>query len=140
MKADVLPPWIAHDEREREAMERWVNQELNKIRVRQFTHVPLTADNLVKLATHHGNLQPLRARFPSLHIRMRGRGKHRRVERKWAIDQAVEDVERIRALWLEHYKCWKRPKDQLSAEEIAARRWEVDPQVVANALKEKSRA
>jgi hypothetical protein len=145
MKADALPPFIAHDKREREWMVTWVTVELNQQRCEEPSVSGAPGSRwFAELAAWYGNMRPLRAlaslrglpeAWPFLQPVARGPGTQPRHKRQWAIDRAVEDVSRIRALWLKYYSRSNRPRDQISAEEIAALIWDVDPHDLANALK-----
>jgi hypothetical protein len=138
----ILPRWDR-----REEVKRWTITQLDKERssrprsplalkdgsgvVRIEPPIPRLATKLLALiAADAGNFKPLLAIYPKL--RRPGRGKYRRHDRQWALQQAVADVKRIRELWKLNLGLWKR-KDGL-AEEIAAERWNLDLGELHNAL------
>jgi hypothetical protein len=121
-------------------MVAWVNAQLDQQRTIDPTFGGLGITNwFAWIAACHGNMQPVRVLFPwlapFLQPRRFGRGEHPRHKRQWAIDRAVEDVVRIRALWLKHYGSYYRPRGQVTAEEIAEGRHDVDADTLRNALK-----
>jgi hypothetical protein len=152
---DWKPPWSARSELEREQMRTWVNRELNRLpdeleRWRASDEYKTGLDERSKrydawLADHGpeiesaeaGNIEPLRAALPHL-AKFLHPPKRRQGERSFPkfkdtlrVSAACDDVDRIRALWKQHYGRKNRhAEDGPSAEEIAAERWEVDVEAV----------
>ena len=123
-----LPRWHARDQREREQMFRWMFEKLNEARARR-QGVPLTvwlkSDAAAQLAAWHGNMRPLRAKYPHLapflHPPKLRRGHHLRKNPGDALRQAVEDVKLIRQIWKKYYpRKIRHHDDGPSAAEIAA--------------------
>jgi hypothetical protein len=143
-----LPRWETPDKRRREALKAWTNARLDEERIARSTAAANKAPNntvpitqwLAMLAAWHGKMEPLRALHPDLapylHPRKRGRGEHKGRARGWAIQQAVADVARIRAVWKANFRKWKR-SDGLAVE-LAAERWKLDEDDLVNALRETS--
>jgi hypothetical protein len=96
-----VPPWRAVDRRDVEDMYRWCNKMLG----------------------------PITQRLPQAHLFIdnqdeppKGRGRPRTVSSN--LEDAVQDVQRIRNLWRRHYgKRNRHPTDGPSAVDIAVRRW-----------------
>lgn len=145
-----LPPWDARNQSERDLMERWVNHELDAILAQMVddfkrnnmgkTEFTKEGRELMEIAqARGGNIEPLRKRYPRLAEflhppKQPGRGKRFKRNKYDALDgdsseswliRAAWDVARTRALWKHHYKRWKRAVGQISAEEIAARRYDI---------------
>jgi hypothetical protein len=136
-------------------MERWLNAELNELDNRELdwgyenlTSNAASAEDYIAwrkadgpeiAAAEHGNIKPLRKKYPHLarflHLpKQPGRGKRFPKNKNVSADDlkltmAVWDVSRIRAIWKKHYRR-HRPKSYASPEEIAARRWGVDEERV----------
>jgi hypothetical protein len=149
MSATKVPRWHPRDWREREALKRWTIERLAETAIADDAALEPGAATrwLAALAADHGNFQPVRALAqarlgldlkPYLHARKRQRGEYQRHARPWAIERAVEDVRRMRAIWRAHFDGRWRRSDRL-AEEIAAERWVLAPGDLANALKRTSR-
>ena len=139
-----LPPWIARSAREREAMIRWVNQQLNHEEETQFQYqkapsIPFPrkrnwAEKLdaARKAADWGNLGPLITMFPYLEPYLcapKLKKGQRRPPNPWtefgqsfSARTAVDDVGRIHRLWKQCYGLKKRVRGQITAEEIAAHR------------------
>jgi hypothetical protein len=125
-RSSKLPRWDTRDQRERDALKRWTIERLDDERIARVA--ASVSDNtvpasqwLAEVAAWHGNMQPVialaRARLgidltPYLRPRKRRRGEYQRRERKspWVVEQAVQDVKRIRALWQQHYSRWRRKR------------------------------
>jgi hypothetical protein len=159
-----LPPWIARGDRDRQKMIDWVNFELdtdpddpvereflaNQERWANATPEEhkaavawVTNDGFQIRAAEHGNIGPLRKKYPRLapylHLPKRS-GKGDRFPRARSDYQhrtllAASDVGRIRAIWKKEYGKKNRPRGQISAEEIAAKRWEVSSDDVIRRIK-----
>lgn len=152
---DWKPPWRARNEREREQMRAWVKRELNRLpdplelwlasdeykagldaRSKQYDAWLNNLGPQIESA-EAGNIEPLRAALPHLakfiHLPKRRQGERSFPKFKDAlrVSAACDDVDRIRALWKQHYGRKNRhAEDGPSAEEIAADRWEVDVEAV----------
>jgi hypothetical protein len=152
MRDITLPRWEPRDHRERDALKRWTIERLDQERAsRPRSRLALKDDSGVVgieppipnlttklfalIAADAGYYEPLFTLYPKL--RHPGRGTHRRHARTWALQQAVADVKRIRAIWKIAFGKWTR-RDAL-AREIAAERWQIDLGDLHNALKQKSR-
>lgn len=141
---DALPPWIAENDRDKELMHKWVNRQLDQkldARIRDidgqataFIDEEMTDDRVKDRQDHlmerirqvdgealaEWMLGDPNRRPPPL----KGQGRKYSPPRKRDLVQfAIDDATAIRALWKQHYGRSNRPKSQLSAEEIAARRW-----------------
>jgi hypothetical protein len=135
-----LPPWRAGiDERKRRQMEEWVNRKLDEITKLSgdewlwFWSLENLEDVAVQ-AAEECDLEPLRRQFPK-HARFINppklkRGEHFKDATEVWLQRALEDVPRIRAIWKKHYGKTNRPRGELTAEEIAAERWNLLPDEV----------
>jgi hypothetical protein len=144
-----LPSWETRDQRERNELKYWTIACLDEERAIKVAATAEGGSNntgsvtlwLAMLAAQHDNMQPLKALHPDLapylHERKRGPGEYPRHRRPWALQQAMDDVGRIRALWKARYGRWKR-KDDLAIE-IAAERWKIEQEELHNAMKQTSR-
>jgi hypothetical protein len=146
-----LPPWHAQNEKDNEEMRRWVNlklDELFKTAMESFQSPNRLAemdrwsegDEPELYAARHGNLEPLRKKYPLFapflnYPTLGQRGKYLRPRVDDPLTSAAKDVPRIRSLWLTFYGKKNRSSGQLSAEDIAAERWDVDASDVAETLK-----
>jgi hypothetical protein len=150
------PPWIARSRRDRQLMVNWLEVKLDKIffdEFEKYQHEGLkNYDKVLAWAkklgpeiaeAEHGNVEPLRRRFPviakyiNLPRRHRGQRYPRRedVNKVGPLNAAAADISRIRAIWQEHYGKKNRPADQASAEEIAAELWDVKIEDLVKHLK-----
>jgi hypothetical protein len=125
-------------------MDLWVNWHLDVERTERqldptFGGAGSAGQYLAEMAAWAGNMQPLRSMYPRLapflHPPKRGRGEYQRPRRhrQYAIEQAVLDVGRIRALWARELK--KKNRSDKLAVEIAAERWKVDAETLELELK-----
>jgi hypothetical protein len=155
------PPWHARDAQERQMMIEWVNSELDRQlkvetdqRMANFDQKEFrdwcAEYGSETFEAEHGNIEPLRKRLPKLakflHLpKQEGPGKRfpkLGTQHKHNVRRAVNDVDRIRALWRQQYKKQNRGKDVgigPSAEDIAAERWGVTVDEILT-QKKKSRA
>jgi hypothetical protein len=137
-----LPGWHAHNKTERAKMVLWLNLELDQMAMVETQQRQKNFDEKECRAwiaeygpeidqAEHGNIEPLRKQLPALakflHLPKRKRGQRfqKLRIRPDLVRLAVDDVKRIRALWLKHYgKKNRHADDGLSAEQIAADRWD----------------
>jgi hypothetical protein len=126
----------------------WVNDELFQLDVEKMRK-DLSGENALAGDSYmdwlidqaeHGDIEPLRRHFPRLapylHLPKRKRGQRFLRDQSNPVRGAVNDVTRIRAIWKKHFGRKTRPKtDLVSAEQIAADRWEVDVDTVINRMK-----
>ncbi|MGB8135199.1 MAG: hypothetical protein WCF15_00270 [Pseudolabrys sp.] len=142
------PPPTARSARDRQQMDKWSNEQLDDFAERSMFW--LRGENMdLKVARElsgsgdpiraakFGDVDPLRKAYPQIaeYINLplrKGQGK-KLPKDKWAVlsrkvenslTRAVWDAARLRAIWVDQYG--KRPKNYQSAEEIAARRHEVE--------------
>jgi hypothetical protein len=127
-----LPRW--HDN---EGIEAWTNKQLGKPKNRRWQG----ADGYELFMAELGELGPLKKKYPHLvpYLRLpeRARGKRfQKLPRVNAIN-AAGDVIEIRAMWQATFGKRNRSmhKGEVTAEEIAARRWGVDEEEVHKVLK-----
>jgi hypothetical protein len=146
-----LPPWDCRNARDAQAMVKWVIGQIDRVETisERFKHYAETVfesderyvtEQAIEQADK-GNIEPLRRLFPPelarfLHLPKLKRGKrfpkHGKNDR---VGKAVADVKLIRALWMTHYGKKNRPKNDLvTAVQIAADRWKVDANTVANRM------
>jgi hypothetical protein len=140
-KLDDKPRWTARDEKDREKMVRWVHEKLDqKLRDNLNTDLPercreyedfLAKDGPQLAAAAHGDLEPLRrkyphlARFINLPRGKRGptwRGKRSRyfLRQRSSKELQANLVRLIREIWVEYYgRKNRKAEDGPSAEEIA---------------------
>jgi hypothetical protein len=126
-----LPPWRAGiDEHKRRQMEVWVNRRLDELTKPTGDEWLWCLKNLEELAVQAAeerDLEPLRRQFPKharyINLPKLKRGNHFKDPTEVWLQRALEDVPRIRSIWKEHYGKTNRPQGELTAEEIAARRW-----------------
>jgi len=153
-----LPGW-----NDRDAMKAWLNNMLNRVGYADAieayvaaVHLPESErkavarakspwlftqedhyDNPLR-AAEESNIEPLREMYPHLedylNLPKRKRGQRYLMSNENLIS-AVSDVPRIRDLWKKHFGRVKRRCGELSAEEIAAKRWGVDEDAVFSAVK-----
>jgi hypothetical protein len=133
-----LPPWSGDND----WMERWVNEQLDE---RFGKPQPLDPgwgepDGFEIEAAEHGDIEPLKKKYPHLapYLRLPKRARGKRFKRAADIreEQAATDVWLIRDLWQEKYGRKNRSMHQgeITAEEIAARRWGVEESVIREIL------
>jgi hypothetical protein len=135
-----LPPWRAGtDERKRQQMRAWVNYqlyEMTKLTGDEWLNIwsLKNLDALALQAAEQGDIRPLRKKYPHLapflHLPKLKRGEHFKEPAKIWLRHAREDVQRIRAIWRKHFGKVNRPRGELTAEEIAAERWNLTPDEV----------
>jgi len=152
--AQKLPPWTGN-QRKQECMERWINAKLDELNEedlerleRELAHANRNAPEwstikagieeikLVKALEKAArkDLGPLRELYPRLarYInlpKLEKKGAHFKKDPEQlsiSLINAVEDVDRIKAIWKQHYGKQNRPRGQLSALEIAAERHGVE--------------
>jgi hypothetical protein len=143
-------------------MEQWLNQKLDALLVAadrklaaeftaalsdpgfrqqvrchlEQTRARLQSDDAAIAAATHGDLGPLRAKYPKLAAadllklpKQAGKGHRRSKERRPPSDletdltEAVWDVVKIRAIWRQHYQ--RQPRAYDAPEDMAARRHSV---------------
>lgn len=114
-------------------MERWVNRELDKefhVGVDESFGGTRSVATVVSVAGWHHGMRPLRPE-PG------GRGKHQRGNRpkRDSLHRAMADARRIPELWRKHYGRKNRSRGEITAEEIAARRWGINEETLRKALK-----
>jgi hypothetical protein len=129
----------------------WVNDELYRLDVDEMRkNLSGESDDapvdylawLIEQA-ERGDITPLRIHFPRLrkflHLPKRKRGESFPRVKFNPVRGAADDVKRIRALWMKHYKRKRRPtNDLVTAEQIAGDRWKVDVEAVINKMKKAS--
>jgi hypothetical protein len=151
---ELLPPWQARDQREREWMQEWVCAQLDELRQRDTeasidriiasskdpdaVRAQRQLDATIK-AFECGDPEPLRRLLERhdprlrqcINLPKRGVGerfKKRRAltEREIGLAQARRELPRIHAIWKKHYGKVYRPQNQLRATEILATRRNLD--------------
>lgn len=141
-----LPDWTCGNVRDQQAMIRWVNAQLDEAEFQELYNIlsgnvrPFTPEE--KLAyqierAESGDLGPLRRKFPQIARFINFPMRKRRTRRRYdPVGGAAADVKRIRALWQQHYRKFKRARtDPVTAEQLAADRWEVHIDTLLNRMK-----
>lgn len=126
-----LPPWRAGaDETKRRQMEAWVNQKLDEITKPsgdEWLRLLKNPEDVALQFAEGGDVEPLRKMFPKharfINLPKLKRGEHFKDATEVWLQRALEDVPRIRDIWREYFGKTNRPRGELTAEEIAARRW-----------------
>ena len=134
-----LPSWDPLGDRDRRAMVAWVNHHLDIIlseQARVFSSQEVVEKYEAYLAEEQSSLEGTRKNLRKPHLTMKefhelrqqkpGRGRPRMspYDRLDSVGMASQDIDRIRALWKEHYGRRNRAHSP-TAEEIAAERWGV---------------
>lgn len=136
----TLPPWESSNDRDKLAMTRWVNHELNLMDVQELRkdikgENALDPSNRIAWAMEqadaHISIEPLRQAFPELarflQLPKRAHGKRGAQRGYNHVKGVARDVKRIRALWRKHYGNKRRTRDMKpTAEEIAVARWRIE--------------
>ena len=127
---ETMKPLLSHfdDPNVRACFKALVDKQLRELRTSEFAIAQ----------AWRGNMEPLRRLYPDLKPFLQrpnlDRGEHfeKASDLQLRIEQAREDVRRIREIWKAAYngKC-NRPEGQITAVEIAAKRWGIS----ANALR-----
>jgi hypothetical protein len=125
---DAMVPWMHRKLDERQAAEASGHR-----RTAQEYHAWLEADGPEIYYAEHGNVEPLRTKYPNLapFLHAPTKRKQKNELKTDAISTAVWAVGQISKIWREEYKLKKRPyrsRAQISAVEIAALWIEVDPE------------
>jgi hypothetical protein len=127
-----LPKWD-----DNEGIEAWTNKRLGKPKRRRWRG----RDGFELYKAEHGDLGPLKKKYPHLarYLRLPKRARGKRFQQLPRVEAlyAASDVIEIRALWQKAYGKRNRSmhKGEITAEEIAARRWDVDEDEVHKVLK-----
>jgi hypothetical protein len=150
----TLPPLRARNERDRNRMEAWLDAKLLDLdgleadwRGAQLNAASAeprsdpwtwTEAQAIAVAEQYGNMEPLRTMYPQLAKFLQppkrpGKGKRfekvRMLEDQTdAVTMAVWDAVRIKKIWKKYYT--HRVKGYATAEEIAARRWDIATEAV----------
>jgi hypothetical protein len=137
--------WECRTAREARAMVWWVNDQLSALdaaeHLRNVRGERSADERLASCIAQadRGNIEPLRKLFPQIpvrFIRLPARKRPSRHRRWDPVGGAVKDVARIRALWKKNFGRVNRARgDLVSAEQIAADRWEVHIDTLINRQK-----
>jgi hypothetical protein len=141
-----LPNWDCGNARDQQAMIRWVNTELDEAEFQDLSTIfpgnlrQLKPDERLAYQikrADRGDLGPLRRAFPQIARFINYPKRKRATRRRYdPVGGAVADVRRIRSFWRQHYGRFMRAKtDPITAEQIAADRWDVDIDTLLNRLK-----
>jgi hypothetical protein len=158
-----LPRWECLNDRDAQKLIEWTNGELDHFEtVRGYFleagngfeleedkdpfHIWWLKEQAIEQAIEqadNGDIKPLRLAFPHLarflHLSKRKRGQRYPKAKEDPVREATHHVRIIRHFWKKHYKKMNRPKnDRVTAEQIAADRWEVDVEAVIGRLKKTS--
>lgn len=156
----TLPPWPARDEADNWLMLHWLENKIRELANEEeyaaYCQPPIVdarerMDFAVDLA-ERGDIGPLReelaklagdlraAQFVNLPVLARGQRWRTDGRGSDSIAWAAEDVDRIRALWRQHYKKKKRRStDGWSAEAFAAKMWQISEDSIIRHRKKRKR-
>jgi hypothetical protein len=160
MRMAALPPWPARNEADNLRMLRWLEDELRQLDHKEMYaayHLPKIVDARERMDfavdyAERGDIGLLReelaklagdprvARFVNLPTLARGERWRTDGRARSLIACAAEDVDRIRALWRQHYKKKKRRStDGWSADVFAAKIWEIGEDSITRRRKKTER-
>jgi hypothetical protein len=139
------PPYHARNQRERQWMIDWTIDQVHDVSEREFIEHQSRDRTEEKLDKYfndvaiaeadYGDIEPLRQRYPQLARFLFAPIKRKKRPKGDKVAMAVAVLPYIREIWKREYGRWKRPRGEVSAIEVAAVLWGVDPADIEKRLK-----